>query len=356
MSLLRDLRIHARRLGAAVTLILPALGAACSGAPDGATTSDSAIEAAPGSPAVAFARFTPHLDALRGILESGAPADQVAEQMVGSGRNATFHLQALCRLYAKAYPSFDELLTDFKSLEDGIGEYGKWYSIHRAAVLEGVDASTLTRLEAQKADALLRFTQLLVDRQWLTKDAAAPSRLRTIEALLRGFDWKTRAEDRRLVLDRVRHEAKDVAKTTYDMTILEQGHGVHELRRDLRWLLYEQRVLHGLVVLKDDACPIAAYASVPADDYYSVLPPSADEPNPCTLSACLVHAAAKAVAELGDIKDQAETEIHTGSGGDLVPARLQPAAKAIYEEITRTGLMSVYVDQLTACRDAVVAP
>jgi hypothetical protein len=172
-----------------------------------------------------------------------------------------------------------------------------------------------------------------------------------MEKFLDDFDWGSRSSDRKRVLKRIIKELEDIDDTKYDMSILEHGDGVHELRRDIRWVLIEQLAVNGMITLRND-CPIPAYASVPNDNRYGALRPSASEPDPCQVSQCLVFAAAKAVEDLGDIKDQAEAEVNIADADDVVPERLQGPAEAIYHEIRHNDLIATYVDQLKSCRDA----
>ena len=107
-----------------------------------------------------------------------------------------------------------------------------------------------------------------------------------------------------------------------------------------------------MITVKNDACPIGAYASVPNDNYYGALKPTDLEPNPCELSQCLVFKASDIVSQLGALKDKAEREVNIQGEGDVVPPALQPAAQAVYDDMVNNDLMSVYADQLKACRDA----
>jgi len=173
--------ITLRRLAAIIPLVV---AVASGGYASAAEDSLSATEDHLGESAAPLARFAPYIESLKATLESGRSTDEIAESLLGSGRPTAFNLQALCRLYKKADPKFDEMQSDFKGLEDGIGEYSKWYEIYRTAQSEGRDAATLDRLAQQKADALASFTKLLTNRQWLT-EGGAPTRLQTIEAFLK---------------------------------------------------------------------------------------------------------------------------------------------------------------------------
>jgi hypothetical protein len=297
-----------------------------------------------------LARFKPYMTSLRSALESGQSNEQIANTLLGSGRPAAFSLQALCRLYSDADPKFKEIRDDFKRLEDGIGAYDKWNDIYNTAVSEHKDQATLDRLKGQRDAALTSFTQMLSDRKFLVP-AGQTSRMKEIQAFLDGFDWKTRKEDRQLILKALGKELEDLEETHYDMKILEVGDGVHELRRDMRWVLIEQVALNGMITVKD-SCAIEPYKTMQSDGRYGNLRATATEPNPCQIDACLVYASAKTVSDLDDVKTQAEAEVNIAGAADVVPEHLQPAANAIYDGITTNKLFTTYRAQLKACKDA----
>lgn len=301
-----------------------------------------------------MARFSPHLKSLHNALDAKS-AEEAANGLVQSGRMTAFSLQALCRLYSDADPKFGEMRSDFKGLEDGIGAYDKWKTIYEAALDEKSDEETLARLKKDRDEALATFTKQLVDKGWI-KTGDAPSRLDTIDAFLKGYKWLTRDGDRNQVLESISDELKGIKKTTYDMTILEEGDGLHQLRRDIRWVLMESMVVNGLVVYKDDSvkCPLPAYEkllSAPiATSKYTAFKGSSVEPNPCQLDKCVVLAAAQAVEDLGQLKDQAEREVNIKNGADIVPADLQPRAKAIYDDLVKNNVAGVLKDEVDACQ------
>lgn len=331
------------------SLIVAVASAGCSSAEDARSgTTDDHL----GDSTAPLARFSPYLKSLNTTLSSGRSNEEIANTLLGSGRPPAFSLQALSRIYDKADPRFKEMQSDFKGLEDGIGGYDKWNGFYRAAVSANKDAATIERLKAESDAALVKFTKLLADRQWVT-EAGTPNRIQMTQDFLNEFDWKTRADDRKLVLKHVIKELEDIKETTYDMTILEYGDGIHELRRDLRWVLIDQLALNGMITLnEDEACPVPEYASAQNDNRYGALRSTVTEPDPCKVSQCLVFKAARVVSDLGDLKDQAEIQVNINGESDVVPEQLQPPAKAIYEDMVKNDLVGVYASQLKACRDA----
>jgi hypothetical protein len=262
----------------ATSVLLASLGTGCSSTGDELGTTNDQLEG--GGADLAIARFAPHLKSLERILDSHKSLEKIAEDLLDSNaRTAAFSLQALCRVYADADPDFKKIRDDLKGLEDAIGTYDKWYNVLRAAEEKGKGRDTLDRLEKKEKKALEDFKKLLRDRDWVPADGT--SRVEKIQKLLEKFDWKSRKTDRERVLGSMIDELKDIDQNDYDMKKLEYGKGIHELRRDIRWVLIEQRSLHGLITLKK-SCPIQRYESLSGDDFAAL---HSAEPNACEVSA-----------------------------------------------------------------------
>lgn len=345
---------------AAASATLLFAGAGCSSQADDASSIGSGEQNQTNADAP-MARFAPHLRSLRSQLESGQSVEQIAQGLLSSGRPASFALQALCRLYEKEDDAtFKAMRDDFKALEDGIGQYDKWYTFHQAAVSQGKDKATIDGLKAKVDAALKTFNTLLTSRGFINKDdPKAAGLVGKHEEWLKAYKWKARNEDREVILKHLSKELEDLVETKYDMKILEHGDGVHELRRDVRWILIEQLQIGGMITLKDPkTCSISAYASLPLTDRYAQLRSSPLEPNPCQIDGCVVAATARAVNNLGDLKDQAEIELNINPGlGDVTPERLQKPAQDLYDDVVKNKLFETYKSQIDACRDALkVAP
>ncbi len=303
-----------------------------------------------------LARFNYFINNLKGTIENAATVEDAANALLASGRPVSFSLQSLCRIYGSESDEFGNIRDDFKGLEDGIGQYDKWNGIYQEAVSEKADAATLARLKKTRDDALVTFTKMLTSKGWRT-EGGKKTRMTEIEEFLQKFPWQSRKGDREVIFKRLSKELGDIAETTYDMKKLEYGDGVHELRRDIRWVLMEQTTLNGVVILKDRGtkCPIPAYADIlndqdAASTRYAQLSSSALEPYACKLSPCVVIAAAKAVDDIGEIKDAAEKAVNIAGDSDVVPVALQAKAQAIYDEVRKNKLIETFQSEIEACR------
>ncbi|MCC7442778.1 MAG: hypothetical protein IT285_14175 [Bdellovibrionales bacterium] len=309
----------------------------------------------------AWGRFKPWVVDLQGLIRPGESAGETAQRLLGSSaRISAFNLQALGRIYSELDPKFDEFRGELKRLEDSIGEYDKWVSVLDAASSDsGSSAADLDRLRRRVREAKLKLTEMLKEREWVVEAGSGERpRLQRIERFLRTFDWAEYSEDRDFVLGRLSKQLKKVDETEYDISILEHGDGVHELRRELRWFLIQARVLNGLVTFRpaSEGCDVAELRPLLqqpiAESKYSALPGAGDEPETCGISRCLFIGLVYWVEELGAVKDQAE-QILNASGeeeSDEVPAALRERAERAYRALVRTGALGELRRELRECR------
>jgi hypothetical protein len=142
-----------------------------------------------------------------------------------------------------------------------------------------------------------------------------------------------------------------VGETQYDLSHLEEGKGLHELRRELRWFLIKARVLNGMVTFKQgEQCPIAHYGKLGtmpiASSKYSQLVPPSLEITPCSISRCLFLGLVDMTEELGSAKDAAEQR---NINSDLVPQSMREKAERKYGDMIRFRLIDSTVSELKTC-------
>lgn len=307
-----------------------------------------------------LARFAPWMATVKEAMETKDSIEVIAGKLVeGPMRVASYNLQALGRLYAKEDKIFPKIRDDFKDLEDGIGEYDKWNNILGKAEKDGKTKSTLAELKDKREKALNALKSLLEDRKWIRSDGGE-TRITKIQGLLDAYDWSKPNKDRKLVIKNVISEVKDIRDVDYDLRYLEKGNGLHELRRNLKWVVIELRTLNGAVTFNDrpDNCPLKKYRSLLtepiANSKYSKLPSSAGEPNPCLINQCVFLGIVKMVDDLGEIKDIAEAKLNSGSSKkdhDLVPDGVKDKAKDVYKTMVSNDLLGTAMNELQACVD-----
>ena len=285
-------------------------------------------------------RFAVWLDVLDKDMAGMTPEASAEKLVAGSARSGVFNLQGLARLYSDTDPKFDKARKRFKALEDGIGAYIKWDDLLEKAKKNKSADGVLKKLNSKRAAAKEALEKVLVSEKYIPKDGG-PGYLTEFRAFLYAFPWKTVDEDRKIMLSTLSAQLEEIKSTSYDFTHLENGNGIHEFRRKLRWFSMEARALNGLVVLKPiaEGCPVEAYKDLPTSEYakskYGVLPSSAIEADPVPLTPCLYVKIAAEIARIGAIKDGVEevdnnTEAEASDGASH---KEQDAVRAVLEEM-----------------------
>lgn len=308
-------------------------------------------------------RFDAWMDVIRDALSraEGETPNDVADKLIsGPQRIASYNLQALGRLYGSEEEQFKQIRDDFKDMEDGIGTYDKWNNVLKKAQASGASAEVLAKLKNKRKKALDDLTTMLTEGAWLPP-SGQDSRLDVTQAFLDGFAWKSYDDDRALMLQKLLKELKQIKSTAYDMTKLEEGDGLHELRRDWKWIAIEERVLNGMVTFRpnNQECPVPAYQDLVnqpiANSKYAKLPLAATETNPCLISQCLYLGLAQLIEDLGALKDKAEEILNTqadGQDSDAVPEEIRAEAEGVYARLVATDLAGQMANELAQCQTA----
>ncbi len=324
------------------------------------TTSPSVAEVKEGSiaastPAPQIERFQVWLRVLSKTIAENATAAKAAKDLVkGDNRIAAFNLQALGRLYANDDPMFAAWRKSFKDLEDKIGSVDKWTSILAKAEQQNAAAAAITKLKKKRDEARTELETLLVDGRYYPTDGGTPF-LDDVLAKLTAFPWKDYEADKADRFAVLREELDELETTAWDLSHLEEGKGIHELRRRLRWFLIEARVLNGLVLLAplDSACPSPDFAALPtssiAASKYGKLPAAPSETNPTRITPCLFLAMAQAVGVIGELKDESEVQNNAGAGEatDTVAPAAQATVEALLAKLKANGAFTTLSQELT---------
>lgn len=306
-----------------------------------------------------LARFAPWLDELSLVLKpEGIPdLDLITKNLViGPARVASYNLQALARLYESEGNLFKNLRSDFKKLEDAIGTYDKWTNIMVAATKGGASSNTKQRLLEEQNSAMKNLKNLLKQDDWTGK--GNKSRINRIYNDLENFDWLNQERDRKMLLSKIADELKSLEKTKFSFARLENGNGLHELRRNLKWIIIEMRVLNGLFIFNPTAkCDIPAYNQLANEPIsaskYSSLKPSQLETNACEVDQCLFLGMVQLIEEIGFQKDIAEAEINSNisrKSSDLVPENVRKEIQPLYDKMVSSGLVGSLRKQISACQ------
>ncbi len=319
----------------------------------------SSLELRQNNESMQYFRFDPWLDILDEALNpTGNPDfDDIAMGLVeGTSRVAAFNLQALARLYESEGKIFKAIKDDFKGLEDAIGAYDKWSNVIKKAKKKGLSDDKLKDLIARQSSEMDKLKKFLEKEKWVT-GGKKKSRLKEIKGDLKDFKWLSPEDDQKFLVDRLVEELKTLDRTKFDMGVLEEGDGVHELRRSIRWILIEMRVLNGLFVFNEkNQCSIPEYSSlldkeVSSSDYAS-LPPSTIETKSCKIDQCLFLGLVDLVKQIGDQKDIAEALLNESGSktpSDAVPQPIRKVLEPIYQKMKNSNLIEAIQNQVNSC-------
>lgn len=319
---------HAEKLAAAAAATAqPAAQGQLQSAQAPVATFEPAKHGAPLPEAVALvAKYAPNEKVKIGrpferLLQASSVVDQrltlgtkpagLAEDMVKNDlRTPLFRMEALLRLYE---PKFGKpatrALEKVKALEDQLGAVGLANDLLKLAKDKGFSPRVVAALEKRVGDQM-KVLKGLVEKEWTPdpKDHGRVPALKTVVKGLSGEKFGSYEDDRSYLLEQMREHVKGIEEKELDFTNLQEG--VHELRRQLRWLPLFMIATDGAVQLDDARNPIPSLMPLLDDPAlnggFSRMPPPTREARPITLSRSLFLANSKAIADIGSFKDAGE--------------------------------------------------
>lgn len=250
-------------------------------------------------------RFMGPLKKLESVLSRDLSDEAMVKACLKEGRGIAYGLEGLSRLYAN-YPgakqTFEKLIETFKTFEDTLSNYD--YELSRAVESKklGAPASVIDHYKKKAADELEKVIAFLTDEEWIhKKNRGAIDKAREE---ITSVDWQPYARDRAYVLGQIAAHAekihRDLIKGGYDLTLLEEG--IHELRRDIRWITIYSKGLNGLVLLGAQNCPVTEYQALSGDAFTNLDGPEKSTSS-CRLTPCLYFAVSRQIKVLGQVKD-----------------------------------------------------
>ncbi len=238
-----------------------------------------------------------------------------------------------------------------KGLEDVLGGVDKWSTILKRARERGAPAGEVRRLEGKVQDAQKDVAKRLRKDGWA---GGAEPLLRRFERQLAKFDGMSPAEDYAYMVERLRHSLGKVVDEEFDVSKLEEGNGLHEFRRRLRWFLIEARTLEGLLSFRPGtSCPVPALRGLLRDPVatskYGDLPKPRPGARTCAISRCLFLELVDRVEKVGALKDEVEADVNIGGESDAVPAKYLAQARRLYADFVKRGGGPALAQELSAC-------
>lgn len=332
-----------------------------------------------------LSRFLTPLAAFRESLQKAAAreAEHGPDALFGhalytaGGRTPVFMLQGLARIFRKLdlgekaaaeAELFDRLRLESKIVEDVLGQIDYWWVVGQKAAAHKLPRPVLAWAAQRHVEACGAAATWLEAREWtLHRYVAEPEtfepRAERFERRLRRFDWPGPKRLRRAWGDFLVETLRDVdeAVAGLDLTRLEEG--LHEARRQVRWISVYASALGGQLVL-DATAPAppvwdAYLAPETVNNPFNKLPEPAPDDRPLRMPAPLFYALSHLIDQLGRLKDRAqwthtlsEALEDTGSGkGRSVQSFLGDAA--LSAEDAAAGAAKLVADVLQ--RDRLLA-
>lgn len=297
------------------------------------------------TPAPQIARFTAWIDIIERDLFAVAQADVPDHLVAKKTRASVFNIQALGRLYKDEARLFSEMRDRFRELEDSIGEYQKWIDYENQGIRDGASEAVISRLKANREHGRALLENALVSSGFLPSNGQKPY-LKALRESLHAYAWKSVEDDRKLMVEKLSETLEKAKVAQYNFAHLEEGNGVHEFRRKMRWFSMETRGLNGLIVLKPrtEACPVESWSYLIRNDIagtkYAVLPPAATETQPIALSACLYLKVARMVEDVNQIKAKAEAidSLSENTPTDLLDEADRERVQQMYDDVMANDL------------------
>jgi len=251
-------------------------------------------------------------------------------------RSTLFYLEGILKLYRHGYEqALEQPYQVTKSLEDALGAWGAALHLVELARRVGLPEPALHWCETQASLAKSEVVGQL-RAHWLPLPDGTIGIFRALCDALVALDFAGYSTDRRRLIRELRSWLQKVADTPLDMYVLQGNHGLHELRRQLRWIPIFAVSLDGLVVTSDKRNPVKAYRSLLTSEVarspYARLPEPIREDKPIKISRSLFLAATDLIAQLGELKDAAEDVEgleHAFIGGGVAKTSRAARARAL---------------------------
>ncbi len=251
-------------------------------------------------------RFAAPSQALYDALKLQDPKEIIEYMLAKDTRGWIFRLEGLLKLYKskKKRPHLLDLYNKIKSLEDSIGAYD--------AFLDWGDFAKKAQAPAPVIDYFNLHTEksyenlvTKINQEWNQEGFHS-----FIETLSK-HEWKSYKKDKAFIRKKLIKELEDLELTQYEFNQLEEG--VHEFRRDIRWIPIYAHALQGLIHFTDDAGKSSAKAfnqllenQKLRNSPYVIYEESPKETSPMTLSLPYYLALSYVIGAIGKIKDNGQ--------------------------------------------------
>ena len=244
------------------------------------------------------------------LIEATLQKNAATWLLENNARTTLFYLEAMTYVLATMHD--DKKLTKlnerFKLIEDSLGTMDYYAGmIKNFKGNKKIPVSIIAHLEVELQTATFKTNALLHEQAWLGKDA---DRMDKVKQIVRKIDWLSDAD---FTEQLQRFYQKRITKLTTQLTqpLNEIEAGVHELRRDVRWLSIYPQAFKGFIVLKPARITAQKWNKYLTEEVlgsrFNLLTPADDIIDVLQLNANNFYALSWLIAALGMLKDQGLT-------------------------------------------------
>ena len=256
-------------------------------------------------------RFNYQIDKLEMLLALAAPSKTPALTLFKSNaRQVLFYLEALSRIYKNLHNKkrFERMLLAFKTLEDQLGKIDYYDSyIEEFTTQENFPKVLLDHLTTHYHQELENLDKILKIELWIDENQ---TKLNTIKTELLDASWKSIDKDRKKIAKFLIDEIDEIEEDykTGALNFKDLEHGVHEFRRQIRWISIYALVLNGLIQLKpavEIKPELERYLTKETlESPFNKLPETKEGVTPININAAYFYALSWLIAKGGDLKDE----------------------------------------------------
>lgn len=281
--------------------------------------------------------FLAHLGSVTAKLQAASQTENPGLYLYQNDlRTPLFMLESLCRILRDTHDKkFDALYVLFKEQEDQLGEIDYFDSMQKQSAAANLPQPFTAWFTKNYDKALTNFNRLLRKRGWFDEPERSP--LAKIFRLLVATDFNKVKKETKVVAKFLAEQAtklqKDILDNEFNFKELEEG--LHEFRRNLRWLSIYPAALAGLAELsEEEKLPeLREYCTAEiVSSKYVRLPENETWKKKIKIPAPVFYSISWLVAYTGTVKDKGqffeavETAFHNT---EKKKAKFQPAKYAI---------------------------
>ena len=267
-------------------------------------------------------------------------------------RTPLFKIQALARLLdrkkKKNVRDISAILSISKTIEDVIGQFDFASSILKGNEKWQFPDEVKNQILIQYGFALGTLEECLLQLGWITRGKNVIQYddfgFDYLKSALKEISFQSSKREKKQVLQMFKNICldidEDIREKKIDLTHIEDG--IHEFRRDIRWLSIYAYALRGKVILSNnpETDPFQHFITQGnIDGKYNTLIINEDEKNILTFQQGGFYALGSLISDLGNIKDKGlitEYLMHLGTSNGLSQEDIMAKLADDYQDVATT--------------------